>query len=110
MIPMRKLGQLWMRRCAIELPELLDGVGLGDKLRRPSRHLFRRRTTTRRDRTCARKRSARHSGGRTDGNLDTANSERAFELLQNLVHNAARRCSSPRTIRDCRSVRFGSTK
>jgi lipoprotein-releasing system ATP-binding protein len=74
MIPMRKLGELSDEQMRDRAAELLDGVGLGDKLRRPSRHL---------------------SGGEQQrvsladeptGNLDTANSERAFELLQNLVH------------------------
>src|SRR6266496_1343377 len=39
MIPMRKLGQLSDGQMRDRAAELLDGVGLGDKLRRPSRHL-----------------------------------------------------------------------
>ena len=39
MIPMRKLGQLSDMQMRDRAAELLDGVGLGDKLRRPSRHL-----------------------------------------------------------------------
>jgi lipoprotein-releasing system ATP-binding protein len=39
MIPMRKLGQLSDAQMRDRAAELLDGVGLGDKLRRPSRHL-----------------------------------------------------------------------
>ena len=39
MIPMRKLGKLGDTQMRERAAELLDGVGLGDKLRRPSRHL-----------------------------------------------------------------------
>jgi lipoprotein-releasing system ATP-binding protein len=39
MIPMRKLGQLSDNAMRQRAGDLLDGVGLGDKLRRPSRHL-----------------------------------------------------------------------
>src|SRR5438876_10263247 len=39
MIPMRKLGQLTDAQMRERAAELLRGVGLGDKLRRPSRHL-----------------------------------------------------------------------
>jgi len=39
MIPMRKLGQLSDAQMRDRAAVLLDGVGLGDKLRRPSRHL-----------------------------------------------------------------------
>src|SRR2546423_1828593 len=39
MIPMRKLGQLSDAQMRDRAAELLGGVGLGDKLRRPSRHL-----------------------------------------------------------------------
>ena len=38
-IPMRKLGELSDVQMRDRAAELLDGVGLGDKLRRPSRHL-----------------------------------------------------------------------
>ena len=39
MIPMRKLGQLADAQMRDRAAELLGAVGLGDKLRRPSRHL-----------------------------------------------------------------------
>jgi len=39
MIPMRKLVNFPMARCANRAAGLLGAVGLGDKLRRPSRHL-----------------------------------------------------------------------
>ena len=39
MIPMRKLGHLSDAQMRDRAGELLEGVGLGDKLRRPSRHL-----------------------------------------------------------------------
>ncbi len=38
MIPMRKLGQLTDAQMRERAAELLQGVGLGDKLRRPSRN------------------------------------------------------------------------
>src|SRR2546425_1029801 len=39
MIPMRKLGQLSDAQMRERAADLLEAVGLGDKLRRPSRHL-----------------------------------------------------------------------
>src|SRR5262249_59894402 len=39
MIPMRKLGELSDAQMRERAAELLEAVGLGDKLRRPSRHL-----------------------------------------------------------------------
>ncbi len=39
MIPMRKLSQLSDKQMRERAADLLEGVGLGDKLRRPSRHL-----------------------------------------------------------------------
>jgi lipoprotein-releasing system ATP-binding protein len=86
MIPMRKLGQLSDMQMRDRAGELLDGVGLGDKLRRPSRHL----SGGEQQRVAIARALANDPrvilADEPTGNLDTANSDRAFELLQNLVH------------------------
>ena len=86
MIPMRKLGQLPDAPMRERAAELLHGVGLGDKLRRPSRHL----SGGEQQRVAIARALANDPkvilADEPTGNLDTANSERAFELLQNLVH------------------------
>ena len=86
MIPMRKLGQLPDAQMRDRAAELLDGVGLGDKLRRPSRHL----SGGEQQRVAIARALANDPrvilADEPTGNLDTANSERAFDLLQNLVH------------------------
>ena len=86
MIPMRKLGQLSDAQMRDRAAELLDGVGLGDKLRRPSRHL----SGGEQQRVAIARALANDPrvilADEPTGNLDTANSDRAFELLQNLVH------------------------
>jgi lipoprotein-releasing system ATP-binding protein len=85
MIPMRKLAlhsDQEMRECAAAL---LDAVGLGDKLRRPSRHL----SGGEQQRVAIARALANDPrvilADEPTGNLDIANSERAFELLQRLV-------------------------
>ena len=86
MIPMRKLGQLSDAQMRDRAAGLLDGVGLGDKLRRLSRHL----SGGEQQRVAIARALANDPrvilADEPTGNLDTANSERAFELLQNLVH------------------------
>jgi len=86
MIPMRKLGQLADAQMRDRAAELLDAVGLGDKLRRPSRHL----SGGEQQRVAIARALANDPkvilADEPTGNLDTANSERAFELLQKLVH------------------------
>ena len=86
MIPMRKLGELSDAQMRARAAELLDGVGLGDKLRRPSRHL----SGGEQQRVAIARALANDPrvilADEPTGNLDTGNSERAFELLQNLVH------------------------
>jgi lipoprotein-releasing system ATP-binding protein len=86
MIPMRKLGQLSDAEMRDRAGELLNGVGLGDKLRRPSRHL----SGGEQQRVAIARALANDPrvilADEPTGNLDTANSERAFDLLQNLVH------------------------
>jgi lipoprotein-releasing system ATP-binding protein len=86
MIPMRKLGELSDAQMRERAAELLQAVGLGDKLRRPSRHL----SGGEQQRVAIARALANDPrvilADEPTGNLDTANSERAFELLQNLVH------------------------
>src|SRR5438552_10575617 len=86
MIPMRKLGQLADAQMRDRAAELLQAVGLGDKLRRPSRHL----SGGEQQRVAIARALANDPrvilADEPTGNLDTGNSERAFELLQNLVH------------------------
>src|SRR5947208_1076071 len=85
MIPMRKLGQLSDAQMRDRAAELLDGVGLGDKLRRASRHL----SGGEQQRVAIARALANDPrvilADEPTGNLDTANSGRAVELLQNLV-------------------------
>src|SRR5213594_2199666 len=85
MIPMRKLGQLSDAQMRDRAAELLDGVGLGDKLRRPSRHL----SGGEQQRVAIARALANDPrvilADEPTGNLDTRNSQRAFELLQRIV-------------------------
>jgi lipoprotein-releasing system ATP-binding protein len=86
MIPMRKLSQLSDKRMRERAADLLEGVGLGNKLRRPSRHL----SGGEQQRVAIARALANDPkvilADEPTGNLDTANSERAFELLRDLVH------------------------
>src|SRR5499427_2789749 len=86
MIPMRKLGKLSDNEMRERAAGLLEAVGLGGKLRRPSRHL----SGGEQQRVAIARALANDPrvilADEPTGNLDTANSERAFELLQNLVH------------------------
>src|SRR5438309_11717638 len=85
MIPMRKLGQLSDAQMRDRAAELLDGVGLGDKLRRASRHL----SGGEQQRVAIARPLANDPkvilADEPTGNLDTRNSQRAFELVANLV-------------------------
>jgi lipoprotein-releasing system ATP-binding protein len=86
MIPMRKLRQLSESQMRARASDLLEAVGLGDKLRRPSRHL----SGGEQQRVAIGRALANDPkvilADEPTGNLDTANSERAFDLLRNLVH------------------------
>jgi lipoprotein-releasing system ATP-binding protein len=86
MIPMRRLGRLSEGEMLERAGGLLEAVGLGDKLRRPSRHL----SGGEQQRVAIARSLANDPkvilADEPTGNLDTANSERAFELLKNLVH------------------------
>jgi lipoprotein-releasing system ATP-binding protein len=85
MIPMRKLGELSDNKMRDRAAVLLDAVGLGNKLRRPSRHL----SGGEQQRVAIARALANDPkvilADEPTGNLDTGNSERAFELLQNIV-------------------------
>jgi lipoprotein-releasing system ATP-binding protein len=85
MIPMRRHGRLSEAEMFERSAALLDGVGLGDKLRRPSRHL----SGGEQQRVAIARALANDPkvilADEPTGNLDTANSQRAFELLANLV-------------------------
>ncbi|PYL15599.1 MAG: ABC transporter ATP-binding protein [Verrucomicrobia bacterium] len=85
MIPMRRLGRLSDEAMRERAAVLLGAVGLGDKLRRPSRHL----SGGEQQRVAIARALANDPrvilADEPTGNLDTANSERAFELLQNIV-------------------------
>ncbi len=85
-IPMRRLGRWSEQEMMERAGALLEAVDLGDKLRRPSRHL----SGGEQQRVAIARALANDPkvilADEPTGNLDTANSERAFELLQNLVH------------------------
>ncbi|MEY2492297.1 MAG: lipoprotein-releasing system ATP-binding protein [Verrucomicrobiota bacterium] len=86
MIPMRRLGQLSETAMRERAAELLDAVGLSDKLQRESRHL----SGGEQQRVAIARALANDPrvvlADEPTGNLDTKNSHRAFELLHNIVH------------------------
>jgi lipoprotein-releasing system ATP-binding protein len=85
MIPMQKLGRLSLAEMKDRSAALLDAVGLGAKLQRPSRHL----SGGEQQRVAIARALANDPrvilADEPTGNLDTENSQRAFELLQRLV-------------------------
>ena len=84
-IPMRRLGRLTEEEMSDRATALLEAVGLGDKLQRPSRHL----SGGEQQRVAIARALANDPrvilADEPTGNLDTVNSERAFELLRNIV-------------------------
>jgi lipoprotein-releasing system ATP-binding protein len=90
MIPMRKLARASDDEMRARAAVLLGAVGLGDKLRRPSRHL----SGGEQQRVAIARALANDPrvilADEPTGNLDTANSERAFELLQTLVQEGGK--------------------
>jgi lipoprotein-releasing system ATP-binding protein len=85
MIPMRRLRQLNEQQMQDRAAALLEAVDLGDKLRRQSRHL----SGGEQQRVAIARALANDPqvilADEPTGNLDTLNSQRAFELLGNLV-------------------------
>lgn len=85
MIPMRRLGRLTEEEMLDRAAKLLDEVGLGEKIRRPSRHL----SGGEQQRVAIARALANNPrvilADEPTGNLDSANSERAFRLLQRIV-------------------------
>lgn len=86
MIPMRRLGRWTEEEMSDRAGRLLDAVDLGNKLRRPSRNL----SGGEQQRVAIARALANDPrvilADEPTGNLDTTNSQRAFELLKNLVH------------------------
>jgi lipoprotein-releasing system ATP-binding protein len=85
MIPMRRLNRLSPGEMLERSGALLDAVGLGAKITRPSRHL----SGGEQQRVAIARALANDPrvilADEPTGNLDTKNSQRAFELLQRLV-------------------------
>jgi lipoprotein-releasing system ATP-binding protein len=85
MIPMRRLGRLSESTMRERAAELLAAVGLGDKISRPSRHL----SGGEQQRVAVARALANDPrvilADEPTGNLDTKNSNRAFDLLQDVV-------------------------
>jgi lipoprotein-releasing system ATP-binding protein len=85
MIPMRQLGRLSQREMEERARHLLDGVGLGAKAGRPSRHL----SGGEQQRVAIARALANDPtvllADEPTGNLDSTNSERVFKLLTELV-------------------------
>ncbi len=85
MIPMRRLGRLSEEAMRERAVELLEAVGLKEKVKRPSRHL----SGGEQQRVAIARALANDPrvilADEPTGNLDTENSRRAFELLQGIV-------------------------
>jgi lipoprotein-releasing system ATP-binding protein len=85
MIPMRRLGRLSEPAMSARAAELLEAVGLTDKLQRPSRHL----SGGEQQRVAIARALANDPrvilADEPTGNLDTENSKKAFDLLQRIV-------------------------
>lgn len=85
MIPMRKLGRWTEPEMRSRAAHLLEGVGLADKLHRPSRHL----SGGEQQRVAIARALANDPqvilADEPTGNLDTANSTKVFSLLTDLV-------------------------
>ncbi|HJX97247.1 MAG TPA: ABC transporter ATP-binding protein [Chthoniobacterales bacterium] len=85
MIPMRRLGRMNEEEMRERAAVLLEAVDLGNKRRRPSRHL----SGGEQQRVAIARALANDPqvilADEPTGNLDTGNSQRAFELLANIV-------------------------
>jgi len=87
MIPMRRLGKWSLREMQDRAAVLLEMVGLGDKIRRNSQHL----SGGEQQRVAIARALANDPtvllADEPTGNLDTANSERVFQILTELVRH-----------------------
>ncbi len=87
MIPMRRLARLTESAMRARAAELLEAVGLGNKLSRPSRHL----SGGEQQRVAVARALANDPrvilADEPTGNLDTKNSGRAFRLLEKIVQD-----------------------
>jgi lipoprotein-releasing system ATP-binding protein len=90
MIPMRRLGQMSEDEMRDRAASLLKSVDLGSKLHRQSRHL----SGGEQQRVAIARALANDPqvilADEPTGNLDTGNSQRAFELLANIVRERAK--------------------
>src|SRR4029079_2482100 len=90
MIPMRNLARLSEKEMVSRAATFLEACGLGRNLRRPSRHL----SGGEQQRVAIARALANDPrvilADEPTGNLDTANSERAFELFQNIVQQGGK--------------------
>ncbi len=90
MIPMRRLGRLTESEMKARAGELLEAVGLGRKRSRPSRHL----SGGEQQRVAIARALANDPrvilADEPTGNLDTANSQRAFAVLQKIVKDGGK--------------------
>jgi lipoprotein-releasing system ATP-binding protein len=90
MIPMRRLGRMNEDEMHDRAAALLKGVDLGNKLHRQSRHL----SGGEQQRVAIARALANDPqvilADEPTGNLDTGNSQRAFELLANIVRERAK--------------------
>jgi lipoprotein-releasing system ATP-binding protein len=90
MIPMRRLGRRNESEMQERSAELLEAVGLGNKRGRPSRHL----SGGEQQRVAVARALANDPrvilADEPTGNLDSANSQRAFELLQQIVKDGGK--------------------
>ena len=90
MIPMRRLGQMNEDEMRDRAAALLKSVDLGNKLHRQSRHL----SGGEQQRVAIARALANDPqvilADEPTGNLDTGNSQRAFELLANIVRQRAK--------------------
>jgi lipoprotein-releasing system ATP-binding protein len=90
MIPMRRLGRMSDEEMADRAADLLNAVGLADKLRRQSRHL----SGGEQQRVAIARALANDPqvilADEPTGNLDTNNSQQAFELLAQIVREKER--------------------
>ena len=90
MIPMRRLGRMSEEEMRDRAASLLKAVDLGNKLHRQSRHL----SGGEQQRVAIARALANDPqvilADEPTGNLDTGNSQRAFELLANIVRERAK--------------------